>query len=109
MTTLERYAITIATSADRPKKAHTQSKYLDNHEDACRAIAQPTPRKTMGDPGKGHRADQEAFRKFRPIREKAEEIVRKDGGKVDVVAAQLAIIAKANARRETTDNIGRAV
>jgi len=86
------------------------SKYLDNLEDVTRATMQPQPmpRKVMGDPGKGHRADQEAFRKFQPIREKAEAIVRKDGGKVDVVAAQLAIIAKVRAKSETTDNIGRA-
>ena len=95
------------------------SKYLDNLEDVTRAAVQEklvkwigggeiAPRKVMGDPGKGHRADQEAFRKFQPIREKAEAIVRKDGGKVDVVAAQLAIIAKVRAKSETTDNIGRA-
>ena len=94
------------------------SKSLDTLEGACRAVVQPkpvkligggeiAPRKVMGDPGKGHRADQEAFRRLQPIREKAEAIVRKDGGSMDVVAAQFALLAKA--KRETTDNIGRAV
>ena len=44
MTTLERYAVTIATCADRPKKSRAASKYLDNLEGVTRAVVQPMPR-----------------------------------------------------------------
>jgi methyl coenzyme M reductase subunit D len=110
MTTLERYAITIAESATRPKREHKASKYLDNLEDVTRAAVQPqpVPRKTMGDPGKGHQAAQAEFRRMVPIREKAEAITRRLGGNADVVAAQLAIIAKVRAKTASVDNIGRA-
>lgn len=108
MTTLERYAVTIAESACRPKKARDASKYLDNLEDVTRAAVQPQPRERCVKP-ETHRADQDAFRRLQPIREKAEAIVRKDGGNVDVVVAQLALLAKVAAKRETTDNIGRAM
>lgn len=41
MTTLERYAVTIATCADQPKKARVPSKYINNLEDVTRAVVQP--------------------------------------------------------------------
>ena len=44
MTHLERYAVTIATCADRPKKEHKASKYLNNLEEVAREVAQPLPR-----------------------------------------------------------------
>ena len=99
MTTLERYAVTIATCADRPKKAHTASKYLENLEDVTRAVVQPLPRERCVKP-EAHRADQEAFRRMQPIREKAEDIARREGRDPAVVAAQLALIAKAAAKVE---------
>ena len=61
MTTLERYAVTIATSADQPKKA--------------RAASNGDPAKFTG-----------------------EQVIR-----------QRELLAKAAAKRETTDNIGRAI
>lgn len=44
MNALERYAITIATCADRPKKERKASKYLNNLEEVAREVAQPLPR-----------------------------------------------------------------
>lgn len=109
MTTLERYAVTIAESACRPKKFRTpESKYAEQLEDVTRAAVQPQPRERCVKP-ETHRADQEAFRRLQPIREKAEVIARREGKDKDVVAAQLALLAKVAAKRETTDNIGRAV
>ncbi len=109
MTTLERYAITIATSADRPKKAHAQSKYLDNHEDACRAVIQSEPHRheskhvSNGD----LRAEQERQRKERAERSKAEAKGGTGEFTLDQLRRQRALLAKVAAKRETTDNIGR--
>jgi hypothetical protein len=94
------------------------SKYLDNLEDVVRGAVQTKPskwigggeippHKFMGDPGKGHRADQAEFRRMVPIREKAETLPRSPGLTVDQVAAQLAIIAKVRAKTASMDNIGR--
>lgn len=44
MTTLECYAVTIATCADRPSKDRKASKYLSNLEEVAREVAQPLPR-----------------------------------------------------------------
>ena len=44
MTHLERYAVTIATCADRSRKERRASKYLNNLEEVAREVVQPMPR-----------------------------------------------------------------
>ena len=100
MTTLERYAVTIATCADRPKRKHTASKYLDNHEDACRAVVQPE-REIK------HRDQKPVMRRLDAS--KNEEIGGEIGAKVLAALRRKGIPTTPIRRRETTDNIGRVV
>lgn len=100
MTTLERYAVTIATSADRPKKAHAASKYLDNLEDVTRAAVQP-------DREIKHRDQKPVMRRLDASN--ADEIGGEIGAKVLAALRRKGIPTTPIRRRETTDNIGRAV
>lgn len=101
MTTLERYAVTIATSADRPKKARAASKYLDNLEDVTRAAVQPLPLEIK------HRDQKPVMRRMDASNN--EEIGGEIGAKVLAALRRKGIPTSPIRRRETTDNIGRAV
>ena len=74
MNALERYAVTIATCADRPKKSRAASKYLDNLEGVTRAVVQPMPREIK------HRDQKPATRRLDAS--KNEEIGGEIGGKI---------------------------
>lgn len=98
MTTLERYAVTIATSADRPKRSQAASKYLDNHEDACRAVIQGEA---------NHREQKPVMRRLDASNR--DEIGGEIGAKVLAALRRKGISTTPIRGRETTDNIGRAV
>jgi len=99
MTTLERYAVTIATCADRPKKKPT--KYLNNLEDVTRAAVQPMPKEIK------HRDQKPVARRLDASNN--EEIGGEIGAKVLAALRRKGIPTAPIRRRETTDNIGRAV
>ena len=101
MTTLERYAVTIATCADRPKKSRAASKYLDNLEGVTRAVVQPMPREIK------HRDQKPATRRLDASNN--DEIGGEIGGKILAALRRKGIPTTPIRRRETTDNIGRAV
>jgi hypothetical protein len=101
MTTLERYAVTIATSADRPKKSHAASKYLDNLEGVTRAAVQPMPREIK------HRDQKPVMRRLDAGNN--DEIGGEIGAKILAALRRKGISTVPLRRRETTDNIGRAV
>lgn len=100
MTTLERYAVTIAESACRPKKTHAASKYLDNLEDVTRAAVQP-------DREIKHRDQLPVMRRLDASNH--DEIGGEIGAKVLAALRRKGIPTSPIRRRETTDNIGRAV
>ena len=101
MTTLERYAVTIATCADRPKKGRAASKYLDNLEAACRAAVQPMPKEIK------HRDQKPGMRLLDASN--SEEIGGKIGAKVLAALRRKGIPTSPVRRSEATDNIGRVV
>lgn len=100
--TNERYAVQIATCADRPKKERKlTSKYLDNLEDVTRAAVQLMPREIK-------RRDQ------KPVMRRLDAGINEDiggeiGAKVLAALRRKGIPTSPIRRRETTDNIGRAV
>ena len=101
MTHLERYAVTIATCADRPKKARAASKYLDNLEGVTRAAVQPMPREIK------HRDQTPPMRRLDA--KTNDEIGGEIGAKVLAALRRKGISTSPIRRRETTDNIGRVV
>ena len=101
MTTLERYAVRIATCADRPKKSQAASKHIDNLEDVTRAAVQPMPREIK------HRDQKSVVRRMDASNN--EEIGGEIGAKVLAALRRKGIPTSPIRRRETTDNIGRAV
>ena len=102
MTTLERYAITIATCADRPKKFRTpESKYAEQLEDVARAAVQPMPKEIK------HRDQKPVMRRMDASNN--EEIGGEIGAKALAALRRKGIPTSPIRRRETTDNIGRAV
>lgn len=101
MTTLERYAVAIATCADRPKRSRVTSKYIDNLEDVTRAAVQPMPKEIK------HRDQKPVVRRLDASNN--EEIGGEIGAKVLAALRRKGIPTTPIRRRETTDNIGRAV
>ena len=100
MTTLERYAVTIATCADRPKRSRVPSKYIVNLEDVTRAVVQ-LEREIK------HRDQKPVMRRLDAS--KNEEIGGEIGAKVLAALRRKGIPTTPIRRRETTDNIGRVV
>lgn len=101
MTRLERYAVTIATCADRPKKERKASKYLNNLEEVAREVVQPMPREIK------HRDQLPVMRRLDASN--ADEIGGEIGGKILAALRRKGIPTTPIRKRETTDNIGRAV
>lgn len=77
------------------------SKYLDNLEDVTRAAVQPLPREIK------HRDQKPVMRRMDA--ENNDEIGGEIGAKVLVALRRKGISTTPIRRRETTDNIGRAV
>lgn len=100
MTHLERYAVTIATCAERPSKDRKASKYLNNLEEVAREVVQPMPREIK------HRDQLPVMRRLDATN--TDEIGGKIGAKV-LAALRRKGIPTTPIRRQATDNIGRVV
>lgn len=98
MTTLERYAVTVAIRADLPSKDRKASKYLNNLEEAAREAVQPMPREIK------HRDQKPVMRRLDASN--ADEIGGEIGAKI-MAALRRKGIPTAPIRTRATDNIGR--
>lgn len=100
MTANERYAITVAECADRPKKARLATKYIENLEDAARAVVQPMPREIK------HRDQVSAIRRLDATNN--EVILGEIGAKL-LITLRRKVISTEPIRSAKTDSIGRAI
>lgn len=98
MTHLERYAVTIATCADRPKALRKQSKYLEQLEDATRAVIQGEAPK-RADSNTSMASEQARVKQAYRTLERT-GVPSSDRFSKSQVEAQMLLLARSKARRD---------